>query len=246
MIRPLALVLASMMVSPISLIADSVWVEGETGQTTNLRKNGWYSSVRAQDLSGADWLATYGSDVPVVATFPLTFTKAGNYTLWVRANPINATLHAAIGASEKWLEVPISSDRHEIINIASDGKPDLRFLAWSKVGPISLVEGETRLRFRMSSKNRNHGAIDCFCLTTDSEWKPSGILKPNESSSWPAPKLADTNLSHWSEFIRPSEKDLSWRGVRWHRHLDEAAAEASDLGRPVLLWAMNGHPCGET
>ena len=127
MIRPLALVLASMMVSPISLIAVPVWVEGEIGQTTNLRKNGWYSSVRAQDLSGADWLATYGSDVPVVATFPLTLTKAGNYTLWVRANPINATLHAAVGASDNWLEVPISSDRHEIINIASDGKsPSMR------------------------------------------------------------------------------------------------------------------------
>ena len=107
------------MVSPISLIAVPVWVEGEIGQTTNLRKNGWYSSVRAQDLSGADWLATYGSDVPVVATFPLTLTKAGNYTLWVRANPINATLHAAVGASDNWLEVPISSDRHEIINIAA-------------------------------------------------------------------------------------------------------------------------------
>ena len=39
---------------------------------------------------------------------------------------------------------------------------------------------------------------------------------------------------------------LAWRGVRWHRHLDEAADEARHLGRPILLWAMNGHPCGET
>ncbi len=43
-----------------------------------------------------------------------------------------------------------------------------------------------------------------------------------------------------------AEEDLAWRGVRWHRHLDEAAEEARQLGRPILLWAMNGHPCGET
>jgi hypothetical protein len=243
--RPL-LILVSILMSPLSLIADPVWVEGETGSTTNLRTNSWYSSVREQDLSGEDWLASYGSKSPVTATFTIKLAKDGSYTLWVRANPIKATLHVAVGDSDDWLEVPISSDRHEVVNIATDGKPDLRFLAWSNVGPIALTEGCHQLRFRMSSRNGNHGAIDCFCLTTDSEWKPSGTLKPGESANWPAPKLTDSNLKQWGDFIRPSEKDLSWRGVRWHRHLDEAAAEASQLGRPVLLWAMNGHPCGET
>lgn len=244
--RPLALLLASIIASPISLVADPVWVEGEIGQTTNLRKNSWYSSVRQGDLSGEKWLATYGSEVPVMATFPINLTKDGNYALWVRANPIQATLHVAVDDSDTWLEVPISSDRHDMVNIASDGKPDMRFLAWSKAGPLALSEGETKLRFRLSSKNANHGAIDCFCLTTDTEWKPSGIVKPTESTNWTAPKLTNANLAKWGNFIRPSKEDLAWRGVRWHSHLDEAAAEANKLGRPILLWAMNGHPCGET
>ena len=184
--------------------------------------------------------------MPATATFPVKIAAEGTYTLWVRANPIQATLHVAVGNSDRWIEVPISSSRHDVINIASDGKPDMRYLAWSKVGPLDFNKGDAQIRFRMSSKNGNHGALDCFCLTTDTEWKPSGTLQPDESANWPAPTLTDENLDQWSDFIRPSAKDLAWQGVRWHRHLDEAAAEAHQLGRPVLLWAMNGHPCGET
>ena len=50
----------------------------------------------------------------------------------------------------------------------------------------------------------------------------------------------------WLGFIRPSEEELKWRKVRWHKSLSEAAAKAGKLQRPILLWTMNGHPCGET
>ena len=92
-----------------------------------------------------------------------------------------------------------------------------------------------------------HGAIDAFCLNSDTEWEPSKTLKPGESAPfWPAPELADGNVVEWGDFIRPSDRELGWRKIRWHRNLDEAAREARSLGRPILLWAMNGHPCGET
>jgi hypothetical protein len=63
---------------------------------------------------------------------------------------------------------------------------------------------------------------------------------------WPAPTLTDANYSEWLRFIRPASDELKWRKVRWHRSLSEAAAEARRLQRPILLWTMNGHPCGET
>ena len=63
---------------------------------------------------------------------------------------------------------------------------------------------------------------------------------------WPAPKLTDGNYSRWLTFIRPTEQEFRWRKVRWQKALSEAAAEARRLERPILLWAMNGHPCGET
>ena len=63
---------------------------------------------------------------------------------------------------------------------------------------------------------------------------------------WPAPDLTERSYGKWLEFIRPSEDELRWREVRWHKSLSEAAKEARELQRPILLWAMNGHPCGET
>ena len=62
----------------------------------------------------------------------------------------------------------------------------------------------------------------------------------------PLPTLTDDNLREWTAFIRPKEDELAWRKVRWHKSLSEAAAEARRLERPILLWTMNGHPCGET
>lgn len=226
--------------------ADHLWVEGESGKARNLRSNSWYSSVRKQDLSGGEWLASYGSQAPVLASYEVDVPKTASYHLWVRANPIAASLETQLGDDDTWRPVPISKEKVDSINIASDGKPDMRFLAWAKVSPIHLKAGKQAIRFRFSSKNGNHGAIDCFCLTEDESWQPNKALQPGQASDWPAPELTDENLEHWSTFIWPNSEDLSWQGVRWHPHLDEAAQEAKALGRPVLLWAMNGHPCGET
>jgi len=63
---------------------------------------------------------------------------------------------------------------------------------------------------------------------------------------WPAPGLTDQSYGEWLTFIRPREDELGWREIRWHKSLSEAAKEARQLQRPILLWAMNGHPCGET
>ena len=73
-----------------------------------------------------------------------------------------------------------------------------------------------------------------------------GAAGQETAARWPAPELTDDNYRHWLAFIRPAEEELKWRKVRWHRSLSEAAAEARQLERPILLWTMNGHPCGET
>lgn len=84
------------------------------------------------------------------------------------------------------------------------------------------------------------------------------MARSGETASWPAlrrltngvrwshPQLSDRNYLEWSRFIRPTANDLEWQKVRWHTELAVAAEEASRLQRPILLWTMNGHPCGET
>jgi len=59
-------------------------------------------------------------------------------------------------------------------------------------------------------------------------------------------ELTRDNFPTWYKYIRPSEKEQAWRKVSWRNKLMTAVAEAEKLERPVLLWAMNGNPCGET
>ncbi len=59
-------------------------------------------------------------------------------------------------------------------------------------------------------------------------------------------ELTAANYREWMEHVRPSDEETKWRNIAWRNKLMPAVAEARKLNRPVLLWAMNGNPCGET
>ncbi len=44
--------------------------------------------------------------------------------------------------------------------------------------------------------------------------------------------------------VLPSAKDLAWLDIPWRARLWNALKEAEANEKPVLLWAMNGHPLG--
>jgi hypothetical protein len=225
--------------------AQSVWVEAESATENTIQNNGWYSSVNKSELSGEDFLAHWGNQIGQ-AKYQIKVPKDGEYALWFRANPVASKLDVRIGEG-KWTTVNFQKDSHENLNIASDKKPDLRFVAWVSAGRQSLKAGEQEVSVRFTSDNNHHGMLDCFCLTTDADWKPSRTLKPGEKPiHWPVPEITGANLDEWIKFVRPSTEELGWRAIRWHSSLSEAADEAKKLKRPILLWAMNGHPCGET
>lgn len=46
-------------------------------------------------------------------------------------------------------------------------------------------------------------------------------------------------------WARPDAKP-AWRKIAWRTTLGEAIVEASRDKKPILLWAMNGHPLGCT
>ncbi|MEZ6016551.1 MAG: hypothetical protein R3F49_15650 [Planctomycetota bacterium] len=50
----------------------------------------------------------------------------------------------------------------------------------------------------------------------------------------------------WAEFIRPTESERSYERIGWRNTFWPAVEEARALGRPILLWTMNGHPLGCT
>ncbi len=60
------------------------------------------------------------------------------------------------------------------------------------------------------------------------------------------PNLDEASYKQWIDFIIPSAEENKWEKVGWRTEFAAAAQEAKALQRPVLLWAMNGHPCGLT
>jgi len=61
-----------------------------------------------------------------------------------------------------------------------------------------------------------------------------------------APELNDQTFEHWRDDIRPSAEELEYLEIPWRSSFAEAVNEARETGRPILLWAMNGHPLGCT
>jgi hypothetical protein len=56
------------------------------------------------------------------------------------------------------------------------------------------------------------------------------------------PVPSEENLAQWSEFIRPKPAELAFEGCGWKPTFWEAVLEAQEEAKPILLWAMNGHP----
>jgi len=48
------------------------------------------------------------------------------------------------------------------------------------------------------------------------------------------------------DHVLPEPDELAWRSIGWRPRFGAAMLEADAAGRPVLLWAMNGHPLGCT
>ena len=60
------------------------------------------------------------------------------------------------------------------------------------------------------------------------------------------PVVTAANLAAIVEAVVPGEEELKWREVPWRPTLLDGLRDGVMQRRPVLLWAMNGHPLGTT
>jgi hypothetical protein len=79
------------------------------------------------------------------------------------------------------------------------------------------------------------------CATPDG---PAG--EPTLLAEVVVPRLDSATLAAWAEHIAPTADELSWAAVDWLPTYAEGVAAAQAQRRPLLLWAMNGHPLGCT
>ena len=59
-------------------------------------------------------------------------------------------------------------------------------------------------------------------------------------------ELTEATLSAALASILPDPAETQWRQIAWWPDLSDAIREAHADDKPILLWAMNGHPCGMT
>ncbi len=235
------------LIAPSVASATWIWVEGEKPAQSTMHRHPWYTQVRKDQVSGGDLISNF-HEQPGEAAYRVRVAKEGTYTFWVRANPVASRLSYRVDRGG-YSPITLDSGTVDSVNIAADGKVDLRFLAWAKVGVLKLVKGEHLFVFKMDSENQNHGYLDCFVLT-DEPFQPSGTLKPDQLAQ--AARELERQNEGWFAFPPPADR-FDQPTLIDLRHLNEKQAgdggpigvKGSEFvhtktGEPVRFWAVNG------
>jgi hypothetical protein len=130
---PFCLLLLTLAPARAFAVDNSIWIEGENATSTDMKPHPWYAGgVNKANLSGGAFISNFGPREGH-ATYQFNAAEAGSYALWIRANPIgDPKLDYQLNGGD-WTPVDFTN-RTDLINIAIDNKPDLRFIAWIKVG----------------------------------------------------------------------------------------------------------------
>lgn len=59
-------------------------------------------------------------------------------------------------------------------------------------------------------------------------------------------ELTLQNFDAFVDKISPEPDELAWQEIAWESQLTKAIERANREDKPLLIWAMNGHPLGCT
>ena len=59
-------------------------------------------------------------------------------------------------------------------------------------------------------------------------------------------ELNEKNYATIRQALTSPKDESGWREIPWRPNLGVAIVEARKENKPILLWIMNGHPCGMT
>lgn len=227
--------------------AEWIWVEGEAASRAQVTRHPWYTDIKQGAISGEGLLSHFDDNRAGAAEYRVVAPAAGEYDFWLRANPVLSQLRYSLNGGAL-TAIDLQAGQRDVVNIAGDNKPDLRFLAWVRVGRVPLKKGTNLLRFELISEKHHHGYIDCFVFTTES-FEPRGARKPGET------EIVDVEEG-WFPFQPGSELVLD-ESVIDLRGLNEEFAGSrgriiardgrfvqSGTGEPVRFWGVNGPPEG--
>ena len=224
-------------------LAQFIWIEGEDAVSHTMKQHNWYDSVNKEALSGNEWLSHFRQGTAPEALYRFEVAEAGAYHFWIRANSVAGPRLSYKLNQGPWIEVDLTS-AIENINIASDSKPDMRFISWINPGALELDTRQHQIRFKFHSANNNHGALDSFLFTAQ-PFLPRGALKPGARTGH-----ANPGFFAWEPDV-DLFKDHAMLDLRY---LNEARAGQDGRvqaqgnkftlanGTPVKFWAVNAGP----
>ena len=157
----------------------SIWVEGEAPAKTTMQKHNWYDAVKREALSGDGWISHYGEKAGE-CSYEIEVAEEGDYNFFTRLNPVASEPKWRLDGGA-WTAVTTGTAQQQQ-NIAGDGKLDHRFIAWVKVGKLTLAKGKHEIAFRFEGGQSNSGGLDCFVLTTGA-FAPQGTMKPGAGAA---------------------------------------------------------------
>ncbi len=76
-----------------------------------------------------------------------------------------------------------------------------------------------------------------------------GIVLAAASASGESPQaqeLTDASYKEWRDHVLPRNWELAYKRIPWRPSFWEAVIEAQQKDKPIMLWAMNGHPLCDT
>ena len=210
---------------PFSLRAESVWVEGESSVASTMKRHPWYDSVKSEVLSDGAWLSHFQGEQPGESTYALDIPTKGKYRLWIRANPLG-NLSYRLGQDGNFTAVDFTQGKRGEQNIAADGKPDLRFIAWVDAGSVEVAQGKLSITFRIAAESGGSGALDCFVLTNE-PFSPQGTMKPGGSQAG-AGVEADAKEVIWVEGEKASRQSVA-RSPWWYDQVKQEVLSGADF-----------------
>lgn len=89
-------------------------------------------------------------------------------------------------------------------------------------------------------------ALTALLLSSAAAQQPTPPQQPHPIE--PALTIAPTeaNFAAWRAHIEPCDDELLWEQIPWHSTFADGLRAADQQQKPLLFWAMNGHPLGCT
>ena len=226
--------------------ADTIWLEGEAGQTT--AKNQGAGGAPAGYLSGDQWLQVMideekiAQDTPpegILIRYAFSLTKGGAHEIWNRIGYefVRSPFEWRLDQGE-WKQVSPDELTTDLMELSF-----FREVAWLQLGKRDLAAGAHTLEIKLPRVSKGNNkfnrilyASDCLCIT-DQPFHPHSRFKPEETGRTDRDEAATRQVFELPSAQPGQRSQISLKGD-WEitRDDEQAPGEVAAPMAPLPSW----------